>query len=233
MSTVADLWALQTTDLALEAIKQRLAELEKERGEHSELKAARAAAAAAEAELTRLRAAQRELDRQIKDLSDHLRAAEREMMSGRVRNPRELEGMEANVAALQRRRSALEDESLATMLEAEQWQAEAGASQAQQASLEAEYSARQEAIKREAGLKIAEYKTLSARLAQQWEAVAPQDRDLYKNLRSRKAGRAVALERSGSCQTCGLMLPTGAAQAVHSDSQRVFCPGCGRLLLAG
>jgi excinuclease ABC subunit A len=37
----------------------------------------------------------------------------------------------------------------------------------------------------------------------------------------------------GACQTCGLMLSTGAAQAVQNESQRVFCPGCGRLLLAG
>jgi hypothetical protein len=232
MSTVADLWALQTTDLALEAINQRLVELKKQQGESAELKAARAAAVAAEDELARLRAVQREFDRQIKELSDHIRAAEREMMSGRVRNPRELEGMEANVAALQRRRSALEDESLVTMLEVERWQAEAAMRQEQQASSEAAHVTRQQAIKREAAQKIAELKALSARLNQQWEAIAPADRDLYKNLRSRKAGRAVALEQGGACQTCGLMLSTGAAQAVHSGNQRVFCPGCGRLLLA-
>lgn len=233
MSSVADLWALQTTDLALETIKQRLTELEKERNDSRALQAARAAAATAEAELTRLRAAQKELDRQIKHLSDQIRTAEREMLSGRVRNPRELEGMEANVAALQRRRSALEDESLAIMLEVEQQQAENDTCQAQLVDCEAEYGARQAAIKREAAHKIAELKALSARLNQQWEAIAPADRDLYKNLRSRKAGRALALEVGGSCQTCGIMLPTGSVQAVHGDSQRVFCPGCGRLLAAG
>ncbi len=37
MSTVADLWALQTTDLALEAINQRLVELKKQQGESAEL----------------------------------------------------------------------------------------------------------------------------------------------------------------------------------------------------
>jgi hypothetical protein len=232
MSSVADLWALQTTDLALETIRQRLVELEKQQGESANLKAARAAAAEAETELARLRSGQIELDRQIKELSDHIRAVEREMMSGRVRNPRELEGMEANVAALQRRRSALEDESLATMLEVEHWQVEAEMRQSQLAGSEAEHLARQQDIRREAAHKIAEMKTLSARLNQQWEAIAPADRDLYKNLRSRKAGRAVALEQGNACQTCGLMLSTGAAQAVHSGSQRVFCPGCGRLLLA-
>lgn len=233
MTNSADLWALQSTDLAVEAIKRRLGELEKQRSESAELLAARAATVEAEAELTRLRATQRELDQQIKQLADHIRAAEREMMSGRVHNPRELEGMEANVAALQRRRSALEDEALGIMAQVEHWQAEVEKRQGQQASSEAAHVARQEAIKREAAQQIAELKMLSARLNQQWSAIPPEDRDLYKNLRSRKAGRAVALAQGGACQACGLILPTGAAQAVHSASQRVFCPGCGRLLLAG
>lgn len=233
MTNSADLWALQSTDLAVEAIKRRLGELEKQRGESAELLAARAATVEAEAELTRLRATQRELDQQIKQLADHIRAAEREMMSGRVQNSRELEGMQANVAALQRRRSALEDEALGIMAQVEHWQAEVEKRQSQQASSEAAHIARQEAIKREAAQQIAELKTLSARLNQQWSAIPPEDRDLYKNLRSRKAGRAVALAQGGACQACGLILPTGAAQAVHSASQRVFCPGCGRLLLAG
>ncbi len=233
MSSVTDLWALQTTDLALDGVKQRLAELEKQLGDDAELQAARAAAAEADAELERHRAAQRELDRQIKDLSNHIRAAEREMMSGRVRNPRELEGMEANVAALQRRRSALEDEALAAMLEIELWQPEAEARQAQRAAAEAARAARQDAIKREAAQKIAEYKALAARRGQQWEAIAPADRELYKNLRSRKGGRALAQVHSSACQACGLMLPTGVVQAVHNGRDNVLCPGCGRLLLAG
>lgn len=233
MSTVTDLWALQTTDLALDAIKQRLAELEKQLGDNAGLLVAQAAAAEANAELERQRAAQRALDQQIKEISTHIRAAEREMMSGRVRNPRELEGMEANVAALQRRRSALEDEALAAMLEIETWQPEVEARQARLAESQAAHEARQAAIKREAAQKIAELKTLSARLNQQWAAIAPAQRELYKNLRSRKGGRALARERSGACQACGVMLPTGVAQAVHNGRDSVFCPGCGRLLLAG
>ena len=54
MSNSADLWALQSTDLAVEAIKRRLGELEKQRGASPEVKAARVATAEAEAELARL-----------------------------------------------------------------------------------------------------------------------------------------------------------------------------------
>lgn len=233
MSTVAELWALQTTDLAVEAARQRLTELEKQLGADAELKAARAAAAEAQAELDRCRTTQRQLDQQVKDLSTQVRAAERDLMSGRVRNPRELESMEANVAALRRRRGVLEGEALEAMLEVDQWEAELAARQGRQAAAETAHQARQGAIRREAGQRLAELKVLSARLSQQWEATPPPDRDLYKNLRSRKGGRAVAREQNGACQACGLMLPTGVLQTVHVGSQRVFCPGCGRLLLAG
>ncbi len=51
MSTIADLWALQTTDLAIEAIRTRLAGLEKQKGESPELLAARQALAEAEREV--------------------------------------------------------------------------------------------------------------------------------------------------------------------------------------
>ena len=127
MSTVADLWALQTTDLAVEAIRSRLAGQEKQKGESPELLAARQTAAEAEGELASWREKQRGLDGQMHELSDRIRTAERELMSGRVKNPKELEGMQANVTALKRRRSGLGDEDLEAMLEIERLQAEADA----------------------------------------------------------------------------------------------------------
>ena len=77
MSTIADLWALQTTDLAIEAIRTRLAVLEKQKGESPELLAARQALAEAERELASWREKQRELDGQMRELSDRIRTAER------------------------------------------------------------------------------------------------------------------------------------------------------------
>ena len=233
MSTVADLWALQTTDLAVEAIRQRLAGLEKQKGESPELLAARQKAAEAERELAGWREKQRSLDGQMRELSDRIRAAERELMSGRVRNPKELEGMQANVAALKRRRNGLGDEDLEAMLEIERLQAEADARRVALATEEARWQAEQARLAHELNRSVAELKSLTARLSQQWEAVPPQDRELYRTLRQRKGGRALALERDATCTACGVTLPTGMVQAVHGGEQRVLCPSCGRLLHAG
>lgn len=230
MSTVADLWALQTTDLAIEAMRQRLAGLEKQKGETAELAAARQTAAEAERELTTWRDKQRDLDMKMRDLSDRIRVAERDLMSGRVRNSKELEGMEANVTALKRRRSGLGDEDLEAMLEIERCQAQADAARAALAEEEARWQTSQAKLTEELNRSVAELKTLAARLNHQWEAVPPADREFYRSLRQRKGGRALALERNGECTACGVALPTGMVQAVHSNDQRVLCPSCGRLL---
>ena len=232
MSTVADLWALQSTDLSIEAIRARLAGLEKQKGESLELLAARQTAAEAERELASWREKQRSLDGQMRELSDRIRTAERELMSGRVKNPKELEGMQANVTALKRRRSGLGDEDLEAMLEIERLQAEADARRAAVVIEEARWQVEQAKLAEDLNRSVAELKSLAARLNHQWEAVPPQDREFYRTLRQRKGGRALALERDSTCTACGVTLPTGMVQAVHGGDERVLCPSCGRLLHA-
>ena len=68
---------------------------------------------------------------------------------------------------------------------------------------------------------------------QQWASLSPEDQQLYRDLRSRKGGRALAEERNGTCQACGISLPTGIVQSVRNDEVHSFCPSCGRLLHAG
>lgn len=88
MSNVSDLWAVQQTDLAVEAIRRRLKEIEGQRGETAEIKTAREAYSAANAELVHWRTTRRDLEIQARELSGKIDAAEKDLMSGRVRNPK-------------------------------------------------------------------------------------------------------------------------------------------------
>lgn len=232
MSTVAELWAVQRTELAVESIRQRLTDLQQQLAEPAALQQARQALAAVESSLAQSRARQRDLEQQSAELRRHLAGSEREMLSGRVRNPRELEGMQANVVALQRRAQTLDEDALAALVEGDALQAQVNTQQAEVAQAQQAHAEQQAAIKHEAARKLGDLKNLSARLQQQWQGISDADKTLYKMLRSRKAGRAVALEQNGACEACGVMLPTGVVQAVHHAVQRVSCPGCGRLLLA-
>ncbi len=233
MSTVADLWAVQMTDLSAEAIRQRLAELEKQLVEPHDLKTTRTEVAEATAELARWRDQQRALDTEIRDLVQRIQSAERDLMSGRVRIPKELAAMEANVEALRRHQTALEDQLLEALLEVERWQGALGQRQAQLAEQESAWRAAQEAVFQERERSTAELKSLGARLQRQWASLSSVDQELYRTLRTRKRGRALALLRGDACGGCGMVLATGIIQQARNaeqDGQRVFCPSCGRLL---
>lgn len=233
MSNVSDLWAVQQTDLAVEAIRRRLKELENQRGETPEMKAAREASRAAKAELAHWRTTRRDLEIQARELSAKIDAAEKDLMSGRVRNPKELEGMHANVGSMRKRLSAIEDQVLDAMVQNDQWQADADAKESELDVLEAEWQATQQANAAEITSKLADLKRLTSQMNQQWASLSPEDQQLYRDLRGRKGGRALAEERNGTCQVCGISLPTGIVQAVRNDEVHSFCPSCGRLLHAG
>lgn len=233
MSNVTDLWTVQQTDLTVEAIRRRLKELEHQRGETAEIKTARGAFTAANAELVHWRTTRRDLEIQAKELMGKIDAAEKDLLSGRVRNPKELEGMHANVGSLKRRLSAVEDQELEAMAQTEQWQTDTDAKKAKLDALEAEWQATQQANAAEVSAKLAELKRLATQMNQQWAGLSPEDQHLYRDLRARKSGRALAAERNGTCQACGISLPTGIVQSVRNDEVHSFCPSCGRLLHVG
>jgi len=227
------MWVLQQTDLAVEAIRRRLKELEHQRGETPALKAAREAYRAANAELVHWRTTRRDLEIQARELSAKIEAADRDLMSGRVRNPKELEGMNANVASMKKRLSAIEDQVLDAMVQNDQWQVDSDARKSELDAAEADWQAMQAANAAEVTAKLADLKRLASQMNQQWASLSPEDQQLYRDLRSRKGGRALAEERNGTCQACGISLPTGIVQSVRNDEVHSFCPSCGRLLHAG
>ncbi|MCS6842721.1 MAG: C4-type zinc ribbon domain-containing protein [Caldilineales bacterium] len=233
MSTVADLWALQVTDTAVESLRRHLADLQRQIGETEELRAARAALAQAEAELARWSGRLRALEMESRDLARRIQAEEQDLLSGRVRNPKELANMEAHVASLRRHRAAVEDQVLEAMVETERCQAAAQQARAHLKAVEEAWQAQQEALARDRERSTAELQSLTARLQGLWAAISPADRELYRSLRSRKGGRAVVLLLRDTCQGCGMTLPTGVIQQVRAAEEggsRVFCPTCGRLL---
>jgi predicted nucleic acid-binding Zn-ribbon protein len=233
MSTVADLWSVQMSDLAIETLRRHLADIERQLGATEELQAARQAAATAEAELAHWRQQHRSVETESRDLERRIHAAEADLMSGRVRNPKELAAMEANVAAMRRHHNALDDSVLEAMVEIERCQATWEAAQAHLTQVESAWQAQQAALVQDRERSRAEAQTLGARMQQQWAAISPADRELYRTLRSRKGGRAVALLQRDTCQGCGMVLPTGMIQQVHAarqSEQHVICPTCGRLL---
>jgi len=161
-----------------------------------------------------------------------IKQAEGNLYSGNVKNPKELQDLQNEVAAHKRYLGTLEDRQLEAMLKEEE------ASDVN-------------------NLAIVEYKRITERLANQNQnltteqselikelqryesereaALVPLDANLltlYDELRQQKRGLAVATVTEGACAACGTTLTPAQNQCARSTTEICTCPSCKRILYA-
>lgn len=233
MSVAKQLYWLQVVDTELAERRQRLAEVEASLAESGDLIRARGAVAETEESLEELQKQMRTLDLDISAVSAKLKANQERLYGGRVKNPKELNNLQEEATALRRRLSELEDAQLELLIGIEEGEAELAERQARLRQIEASWREEQSGL-------AAEKEQLEQRLAEleeqrsgQRSTIAAADLALYDDLCEQMGGTGVVLLRRGSCQVCGVAVPTGVARAVERGEGLHFCPVCGRLLYAG
>jgi predicted nucleic acid-binding Zn-ribbon protein len=233
MSVLRQLYQLQGVDREWDEKSARLAEVNDSLGETDELIQAREAVVETEGEVKRLRSQVRALELDVASVSAKLKQNQERLYGGRVRNPKELSGLQEEAGALRRRRSELEDQQLELMIEQEGQEAELAERQARLRQIEANWQADQARLR-------AEKDELEFRLAELEEERAEKRAPLgraeladYDDLRARGGGLAVARLKGGICQVCGVDVPVSLANAVERGEGIHYCPVCGRLLFGG
>lgn len=232
MRPVLLLGKLNEIDLAIDGIRARMSEIAEALKEPPALAAARAAAAAAEAALADGRRAQAECEFAQQHVVARLTQAEGRLYGGRVRNPKELEDAEKDVAQLRRQAAAAEDALLEALIAVD---AATEAHVAAQADLtqRSEAWAETQTARRAEQAQLAE--RLSAERARQAatrRAVPPHILQTYDSLRPRRGGRAVARLDGDTCAVCLVAVPPLKAEAAREGDALVYCENCGRLLLS-
>ncbi|HYJ68699.1 MAG TPA: C4-type zinc ribbon domain-containing protein [Nocardioidaceae bacterium] len=227
---------MQTVDSSL----QQLAHRKKNLPQHAEL-----------AEVTKRRSALDsrlvELDTQIADLTREQKKADvdveqvksrrvrdqQRLDTGQVSSPRELEQLQSEIVALDRRIGVLEDAELEIMEQLETFQGELTevASELEDLNGKATQieSARDEAVgelDREAADATAERTRLAADVPEQLLAV-------YERMRAQLGGVGAAALRRRRCEGCRLELTEADFAAIRSapDDEVLRCPECNRILV--
>ncbi|MFZ6030358.1 MAG: zinc ribbon domain-containing protein [Chloroflexota bacterium] len=233
MSQSSTLYRLQQIDTQLDQSRQRYEAIAKTLQDDLAIQQAHAQFQQAEAAL---HAAQKTL-RQVEDLVQaqnvKIELTEANLYGGKVRNPKELQDLQNESAALKRHREVLEDRQLEAMMSLEEAEAQfTGAQNAlnettariteQHAGLKGEQTERQRDIER---LEIERRAVLGS--------ISPADLDHYERLRQQRRGFAVAKINNRACSACGSTLNTSITQSAASASQLAYCPTCGRILYAG
>lgn len=230
MTSAAELYALQEIDLAIDSITARLAEIEERLGESEELIAAREEAEERRQAVQSLRSRQSELELDVEEVRAKAGEIEKKLYGGTIRNPKELQDLQADLTALQGQVRRREDALLDLLVQLEE--AESELSRAETALRESEDAWRkeQEELQRERQELEGELAQLQERRARRSNGMDSGALNLYQLLRERRQGRAVAPVERGMCQGCRITLPMSVLQKARAGAGLVQCVSCERIL---
>jgi predicted nucleic acid-binding Zn-ribbon protein len=230
MSRGEDLYHLQQLDSERDARQRRLVDLEAALEDDRALKEARRTLEKAEERAQKWYVKQRDLELEIQSLSDKMSRSEQRLYGGKVKNPKELADLQAEIASLKRRRQKLEDTLLEAMIEreeAEEDREEADATLGKTASMWSTRQANLKAEREELGRRL-------EKIQQEREAVLPRIEAVvlatYESLREQKGGQAVALVRDDTCTGCGVAISPSAEWRLRQD-EICHCDTCRRILV--
>ena len=190
----------------------------------------------ARARLEEARASEREValrlrasEREVEGHRTKMRDRDRELMSGRIRNPTDLTNLSTEVQHMKERLAVEEDAELELMQEVETQEetvrrAELEAQRIQQESEAAAPELRQQLEK--ARLDLVEAETERAAI---WTEIPAAHRSVYEKIRVRPP---VAEVVGTSCSACRVGVTTGGLQQLRRG-ELVRCENCGRILVLG
>jgi len=234
MPDIAKLYELQKLDSTWEKVRRRLVQIRALLVESDEVKNKRALLTEAEAEHHRWVGQQRDAELEVQSLAQRITATEEQLMSGRVRNPKELESLQASLEALRRQREGVENAGVEALLHVEEFTSAVTKARSLFTAAETNWKTSQsELIAEETKMKKA---FLQCKKQREVLVAAIDESALkrYEDLRQRKAGVAIAaVERNNLCSACHVQLPTGVVSSARTQGATpVLCTSCGRILFA-
>ena len=230
MSRIATLWHLQSIDQELDERSKRAHQVDTALANNPKAAAARVALEQSQQKLSEARAVLRNQEMQAKDLDGKIKEIEERLYGGRVSNPKELDGLEKDVQMHKRRRSEMDDTLLASMETIEQATRNASDETAALGKIEAARTAEVTLLEREQDSINRRMEELGMERVQARALLDADALRQYDHLRTTKGGRAVAQAKNDSCGVCGVTIPTGLLNRVHSGDELVLCTSCGRIL---
>lgn len=236
MTVLDQLLDLQEHDTATDQLRHRrdhLAQREELAALDASARANQDRRAAVEAERHELVREQTRLEDEVALVEEKRAQTDRQLYSGNVTAPRELQALQDEVAALDRRRNTLEDELLEIMGAVEPLDA----TLADLASEAERLDADRERVRSELGTAEseidAEMSSLEAERAALAAGIPPEQMAAYDEARRRLGGVAVARLVGTSCGGCHLMLSAVEIDRIRKlpADQPAICEECGRLLV--
>jgi predicted nucleic acid-binding Zn-ribbon protein len=171
----------------------------------------------------------RESDHAREDHRSKLRSREKELMSGRIRNPTELMQMSDEVAHMKARFTEEEDAELTLMEDAEAADEAVRSTSASLAEAKKVSAAEEPALKEELDAARSELAEIETERDDVWSQVPPAAQAAYTRTRAQPP---VARVVGNQCTACRVTVTSSGMQTLRKGlDDLVHCENCGRILV--
>jgi predicted nucleic acid-binding Zn-ribbon protein len=232
MSAALGLYRLQQIDSQMDQARARLEAIRQTLENDLELVAATERVSAADNTHRESERAQKQAELEVQSQRIKIEQAESSLYSGTVRNPKELQDLQHDVASLKKYLATLEDRLLESMLATDSAASSLTEARAAYSQVESRLGDQTRHLTDERTNLMHSLERLDS---ERKAATSPVDVKLfeqYEALRRDRRGIAVATVSDGACAACGTSLTPGHQQTARSSAQIARCPTCGRILFA-
>lgn len=232
MSASLGLFRLQQVDRQIDRARTRLDVIQKTIENDSEMRSARAQHDGANNENQHAQHGAKNAEAEVDSLRIKIEQTEASLYSGAVKNPKELQDLQRDVASLKKHLIVLEERQLEAMLLAETTSAEFDKAQSNLVLVQSRLGVENKKLVEEQAELTKQMESL---VHEREAALAPIEANLlasYEDLRKQKRGVAVTEVSDDACASCGTTINASLQQHARSQKQLAYCPSCGRILFA-
>ena len=233
MGIPTGLYSLQKIDLEIDNLKLRLAEIEASLGETSELLESRERVVNCQKEIKTMTDKQKDMEFDTSDVQERVKSVKNKLYSGKIRNPKELENLQADLNYLEPVAEKREDELLQLLLEIEDAQVKLADAESNFSHVESEWERDQGIFLQEKESKVSKLSKLEKDRLKAGNGYDSSLLKLYDRLREMKSGRAVTTVQGSLCSECRISLPTSVLKKARTGQALVQCVSCERIIDIG
>jgi predicted nucleic acid-binding Zn-ribbon protein len=230
MSASLGLYRLQQVDRQIDRARSQLDTIHQTLENDIELRESLKRVEVTQAENYRANQELKNLEAEVQAQKIKIEHAESSLYGGSIKNPKELQDLQKDIASIKKHIATLEERELESMMQAENTE-----SALQSAKNDLELM--QARLGNEHKKLIASQSELTLeleRLIEEREAtlgpIDPSQLHTYEYLREQKRGVAVTEINDNACSSCGATLNAALQQNARSAKQLMNCPSCGRIL---
>ena len=232
MSAALGLYRLQQVDSQMDQIRARLDAIRETLENDVKLRAANKAVSASEAENNLSNSAVKASEAEVESQRIKIEHAEASLYGGQVKNPKELQDLQMEVASLKKYLVTLEERELEAMVRAEETQKVLDEANDKLQQIQETLKAQNRDLTIESDSLNKDLENLEPERNAVIENIEEAYIKIYQQLRQKKNGIAVASFEENSCSACGTTFTQSQQQSARSVDQLFDCPTCGRIIYA-